>query len=97
MIDYLLEKGVDPSIKDVTGRTALDIAKFLKKEVTFYLNPYPSTKNEIIEILKKDKKKFQLLKEEDKMDKEIEWLSKGYRFLISNLHFTNCQVNFQFE
>ena len=34
MVRFLLEQGADPTIKDKTGRTALKIAKLLKREKT---------------------------------------------------------------
>jgi hypothetical protein len=30
MVEFLIENGADPSIKDATGRTAQDISDFLK-------------------------------------------------------------------
>lgn len=34
MVSFLLENGADPNVKDVTGRTAFDIATFLEREKT---------------------------------------------------------------
>ena len=60
MVRFLLEKGADPNITDKTGRTALEIAKHLKREKS-------------IQILESISFKEKVEKKNDEIDHEIDF------------------------
>jgi tRNA A-37 threonylcarbamoyl transferase component Bud32 len=75
MVRYLLENGADPTIKDKTGRDALDIARHLKRDgVVKILQEYQTKENERqkMEQQRKEREKKEEEEKKESLRKERE-------------------------